>query len=120
MALPVATAVEQGFVEPPDRARPGPFSLGDPDPLRSLVRAAGFPEPEVEEIAFVYRYRDFAEFWQVLVELSGTFAAALAAHTEREREELRSALTENLAPFKDDDGSYTMRASSWGVRAGTD
>jgi hypothetical protein len=37
MTLPMATAVEQGILEPPDPARPGPFSLGDPDLLRTIT-----------------------------------------------------------------------------------
>jgi len=117
MTIPVASAIDQGMLEPPDPARPGPFSLGDPDLLRTLVAGAGFRDPVIEEIVFSYRYGDFAEFWRVLVQLSGRLAAALAAHSEPEREKLRLAVAEKLAPFRDGSGSYTMQASSWGVRA---
>ena len=117
MAVPMATAAAQGIVEPPDPERPGPFGLGDPHQLRSLVRDAGFSDPQVEEIPFAFHYHDFADFWESLVQLSGRLADGLAAHSEAEREELRSALAEKLAPFGDADGSYTMQASSWGVRA---
>jgi SAM-dependent methyltransferase len=116
MAVPMATAAEQGFVEPPDPARPGPFSLGDRNLLENVVRAAGLPPPELEEITFAYHYRDLSEFWQVLVALSGRFATALAAHPEPEHEKLRLVLAEKLAPFQGGDGSYTIQASSWGVR----
>jgi SAM-dependent methyltransferase len=117
MAVPMATAVEQRMIEPPDPARPGPFSLGDRVQLRALVRGAGFSDPEIEEIAFAFHYRDFSEFWEVLVQLSGRFAAAVAAHPEPEREEFQLVLADKLAPFRVGDGSYTMQASSWGVRA---
>jgi len=117
MAVPMATAVEQGMMESPDPARPGPFSLGNPVLLRTLLRGARFSDLEIEEIAFAFHYRDFSEFWEVLVELSGRFAAALAARTGPERNEFQQVLAERLAPFKAGDGSYTMQASSWGVRA---
>jgi SAM-dependent methyltransferase len=116
MAVPMATAVAQGIVEPPDPDRPGPFRLGDLDLLQALVHEAGFSSPEIEEIPFAFRYRDFAELWEVLVQLSGRLAAGLAARPEPDRAELRSRLVEKLAPFRAADGSYTMQASSWGVR----
>jgi SAM-dependent methyltransferase len=117
MAVPTATAVELGVAESPDPSRPGPFRLGDPDLLRSLVRGAGFSNPEIEEIAFAFHYRDFDEFWDVLIQLSARFAAAVAAQPEPEREELRRVLAEKLSPFRGDDDAFTMQASSWGVRA---
>jgi SAM-dependent methyltransferase len=116
MAVPMATALEQGIVEPPDPTRPGPFDLADPDRLRALVGGSGFADPEIEEIAFAYHYRDFAEFWEVLEQLSNRFATAVGSLSERERDEFRRTLVERLARFGNEDGSYTVQASSWGVR----
>jgi SAM-dependent methyltransferase len=115
-AVPMAAAVELGFAEPPDPAQPGPFSLGNPDLLHDFVRRSGFSDPEIEEIAFAFRYRDLSEFWEVLAGLSARFARALASHSKSERAELRVALAERLQPFRDADGSYSIPASSWGVR----
>jgi SAM-dependent methyltransferase len=115
MALGSAAAVELGMLEPPDPDRPGPFSLGDPGRLRGVVTGAGFGEPEVEEIVFAFHYRDFAELWDVLVQLSARLTAALADQPEPRLEELRALLAERLAPFQGADGSYTIPASSWGV-----
>jgi SAM-dependent methyltransferase len=116
MAVPMATAVAQGIVEPADPDQPGPFGLGDPDLLRAVVLEAGFSNPEIEEIAFAFHYPDFADLWDSLVQLSRRLAAGLAARTDPEREALRALLAEKVGPYRDDDGSYTMRASSWGVR----
>jgi SAM-dependent methyltransferase len=115
MAVPMATAVEQGIVEASDPTQPGPFRLGDPDLLRALVGSAGFSGPEIEEIAFAFHYRDLGEFWDAHVQLSARFAAAIAAQSESDREELRSKLAEKLARFRGGDGTYTMPASSWGI-----
>jgi SAM-dependent methyltransferase len=116
MVVPMGTAVEQGIVEPPDPTQPGPFRLGNPDLLRSVVRGAGFADPEIEEIAFVFHYRDFSELWDVLVGLSARFARALADHPEPEREALRLMLADRLVPFEAGDGSYAIQASTLGVR----
>jgi hypothetical protein len=84
--------------------------------LRALVGDAGFSDPEIEEITFAFHYRDFDEFWEVLVQLSACFAAALAAQSEYQREALRLVLAERLAQFSGADGGCTMPASSWGIR----
>jgi hypothetical protein len=117
MAVPMAAAAEEGIVEPPDSTRPGPFTLADPDRLLGVVDGSGFADPEIEEIAFAYHYSDFHEFWDVLVQLSSRFATAVAALSERDVEEFRGVLAEKLAPFRAEDGSYTVEALSWGVRA---
>jgi SAM-dependent methyltransferase len=116
MSVPTATAVEQGILEPPDPAQPGPFSLGNADVLRALIERAGLSDPEIEEIVFAFRYRDFGELWDVLLQLSRRFSAALAAQPQDEREEARSRVAERIAPFGGGDGGYTMQASCWGVR----
>jgi SAM-dependent methyltransferase len=117
MAVPMAAAAEQSIVEPPDPTRPGPFTLADPDRLRALVDRSGFADPEIEEIAFAYHYRDFVEFWDVLVQLSSRFTTAVGTLSEHELDEFRGILAEKLAPFGGEDGSYSLEASSWGVRA---
>jgi len=116
MTVPIAAAVDQGIVEAPDPAKPGPFNLQDPDQIRALVGGSGFAEPEIEEIAFAFHYVDFGEFWDSLMHLSQRFGRGVAALSEPERGEFRGVVLDRLAPFRGEDGSYTMDASSWGVR----
>jgi ubiquinone/menaquinone biosynthesis C-methylase UbiE len=115
MAVPIAAAVEQGFVEAPDPTRPGPFNLQDPEQIRALVGESGFAEPVIEEVAFAFEYVDFDEFWGVHMQLSQRLAGGVASLSEPERDEFRGVLLERLAPFQDEDGSYAMDASSWAV-----
>jgi SAM-dependent methyltransferase len=116
MAVPIAAAVEQGFVEAPDPTRPGPFNLQDPEQIRALVGASGFADPEIEEVGFAFRYVDFDEFWGVHMQLSQRLANGVAALSQPERDEFHRVLLERLAPFRSEDRSYTMDASSWAVR----
>ena len=55
-AVPAKTVVQRGHMPPPEPGAPGIFAMGDPDRIGELVMQAGFGEPELEEIAFEFRY----------------------------------------------------------------
>jgi len=114
-AMPAMTMVQRGHMQPPEPGMPGIFALADPAQIRSLVAGAGFAEPEVEEIAFDFRYEDFDEFWDVLIRLAGPIARALRDLNEDERQASRAAIEESIAPFRAEDGSYSMPALCLGA-----
>ena len=88
-ALPPLTLVERGHLPPPEPGTPGIFALADPTRIRELVTQAGFGEPELEEIAFEFRYADADELWDSLVRLAGGLArAGIAAARSRQRRQL--------------------------------
>jgi hypothetical protein len=99
----------------PEPGAPGIFALGEPDRIREVVTGAGFGDPEVEEIAFDFRYADFDDLWDALVRLAGPLARAVNALPDDERQATRAAIMENVAPFRDNAGSYTIPGSTWGV-----
>ena len=107
-SMPAMTMVQRGHMPPPEPGMPGIFALADPAQVRTLVAGAGFAEPEVEEIAFDFRYEDFEEFWDVLISLAGPIARALRDLSEEERQVSRAAIEESIAPFRAEDGSYSM------------
>jgi len=115
--MPALTLVQLGHVPPPEPGVPGIFAMGDPGRIRELVVGAGFGEPEVDEIAVEFRYRDFDDLWDTLVHMTGVLAQTINALSEEEREAARLAIMDNVAPFRDSAGSYTMPGSSWGVLA---
>ncbi len=117
-ALPAMTLVRRGHVPPPQPGAPGIFALADPGRIGELVGGAGFPAPELEEIAFDFRYADFDDFWDVLIRLAGPLAAVIEALPEAEREATREAIEQSIAPFRSVDGSYSVPALCWGARAG--
>jgi ubiquinone/menaquinone biosynthesis C-methylase UbiE len=116
-AVPGMTLVQRGHMPAPEPGAPGIFALGEPDRIRELVTGAGFGEPELEEIAFEFRYADFDDLWDALVRIAGPLARVVNALPDDERQATRAAIMENVAPYRDADGSYTAPAATWGVLA---
>jgi len=116
-AIPAMTIVARGHMPPPEPGAPGIFAMADPELIRSFVAGAGFGEPEVEEIAFEFRYDDFDEFWDVLVRIAGPIARVLNALPDDERQATRNAIEEAVAPFRAEDGSYSTPGRCWGAVA---
>jgi SAM-dependent methyltransferase len=114
-AVPGMTLVQRGHLPPPDPTAPGIFAMGMPERIRELVTGAGFAEPEIEEIAFEFQYPDDDDFWDALVRLAGPLARVINALPDEEQQATRAAITENVETYRNDDGSYTVPAASWGV-----
>ena len=113
--IPGMTLVQRGHMPAPVPGAPGIFALGEPDRVRGLVTGAGFGEPELEEIAFEFRYADSDDLWDALISLAGPLARAVKALPDDEREATRSAIVESIAAYRNEDGSYTAPAATWGV-----
>jgi len=109
-AVPAKTLVERGHMPAPEPGSPGIFALADHDRIRSLVSGAGFGEPELEEIPFQFEYKDFDDLWDSLVRLAGPLAYAIKALEDDERQATREAIEANVAPFRNEDGSYSAPA----------
>jgi ubiquinone/menaquinone biosynthesis C-methylase UbiE len=114
-SAPAMTLVQLGHVPPPEPGAPGMFSMGDPARIADLVTQAGFTEPELEEIEFEFNYADFDDLWDALVRLSGSFSQAINALPDTEREATRTAIAQKVEPWRNQDGSYTAPAATWGV-----
>jgi ubiquinone/menaquinone biosynthesis C-methylase UbiE len=115
-AVPGTTLVQRGHRPPPEPGAPGIFAMGEPGRIRKLVTGAGFAEPELEEIAFEYRYADFEDLWGALLELSPV-GRTVDALSDDEREATRAAVMQSMAPYRDEGGSYTAPAATWVVLA---
>lgn len=115
-AVPGMTIVQRGHMPPPVPGAPGIFALGEPGRIRELVTGAGFAEPELEEIAFEWRYADFDDLWGAVVRLS-PFGRTFDGLPADEREATRSAVMQSMAPYRGGDGSYTAPAATWVVLA---
>jgi ubiquinone/menaquinone biosynthesis C-methylase UbiE len=116
-AIPGMTLVQRGHVPAPQPGAPGIFAMADPDLVRRMVTEAGFAEPELEEIAFDFVYPDFDDAWDALVRLAGPLARVIEAQPDDERQAIRGAIEEGLAPYRNEDGSYSPPALCWGVLA---
>ena len=114
-AMPAMTLVQLGHVPPPEPGLPGIFAMADPGRIRELVSAAGFGEPELEEITIDWRYADSDDLWDTLTRITGVLAQAINALPEGERQATREAIMEKVAQFRDGAGSYSIPGSAWGV-----
>jgi ubiquinone/menaquinone biosynthesis C-methylase UbiE len=115
-AVPGMTLVQRGHMPAPVPGAPGIFALGEPERIRELVVGAGFAEPELEEIAFEIRYANSDDVWDALVRLS-PFGRTFDELSEDEREATRAAVLQSMAPYRNEDGSYSPPAATWGVLA---
>ena len=115
-AVPGMTLVQRAHMPPPEPGAPGIFAMGEPGRVRDLVTGAGFDEPELEEIAFEFRYADADDLWDSLIRLAGPLARAVTALPGDEQRATRAAITENVAAYRNEDGSYTIPAATWVVR----
>jgi ubiquinone/menaquinone biosynthesis C-methylase UbiE len=116
-ALPGMTLVQRGHMPPPEPGAPGIFAMGEEERVRALVTGAGFGDPDMEEVAFEFRYADFDDLWDSLIRLAGPLARVVNTLPEAERDATRAAIMENVEPYRRDDGSYAAPAATWGVRA---
>lgn len=114
-AVPAMTLVQRGHISPPEPGDPGIFAMGEPGRLNELVTAAGFTAPELEEIAFDFRYKDFDDLWDALVRLAGPLARAVNELPDDERQATREAIKQHIEPYRNEDGSYRAPAAAWGV-----
>jgi SAM-dependent methyltransferase len=114
-AVPGMTLVQRGHMPAPEPGMPGIFALGEPERVRELVTGAGFGDPEVEEIAFDFRYADSDDLWDALVRIAGPLARVVKALPDDERAATREAIMQNIEPYRNADGSYTAPAATWGV-----
>ncbi len=114
-AIPGMTLIQRGHMPPPEPGAPGIFSMGEEGRVRELVTGAGFGEPDLEEIAFDFHYRNFDDLWDAIIRLAGPLARVINALPDDEREATRAAIMENTSPYRNEDGSYSEPASTWGV-----
>ncbi len=114
-AVPGMTLVQRGHMAPPEPGAPGIFAMANPDRINELVTGAGFPEPEIEEIDFTFEYPDSDDVWEAIVRIAGPLAEVINNLGEEEQDATRAAILNNLAEFRNEDGSYSAPAASWGV-----
>jgi ubiquinone/menaquinone biosynthesis C-methylase UbiE len=112
-----------GFLPPPgEDARtcgPGPFSMADPDVVRTQLRIAGYADTTFERIdapILVGRTPEEAVELQFALGPAGEIFREAGELAERQRGPMTRALTEALAGYVTPEG-VVMQSSSWMVAA---
>ncbi|MDQ4075571.1 MAG: methyltransferase domain-containing protein [Chloroflexota bacterium] len=103
-SLVTRVLVSQGHIPPPDPRAPGIFAMADPTRIRELVAAAGFAEPEIEEMTLQWRFVDQEAYWQFLLEAAGAISPILRALPPAAQSTVRHQLHEAAKPFYSGDG----------------
>lgn len=96
--------VAKGLMAPPDPTAPGIFALADANRLRALVTAAGFADPEIEEVATHRTFADFDAYWRYLTELAGAISPVLRGLSSEDRAEVGEAVRAAAAPYASGQG----------------
>ncbi|HVE99832.1 MAG TPA: class I SAM-dependent methyltransferase [Rubrobacteraceae bacterium] len=104
LSLAGSVLVELGHIPPPDPEAPGPFSMADTARIRELVVAAGFAQPEIEEVSFYRRFASQDAYWRFLVETSATTSPVLRSLQPEAQYTVRKRVHEAARPFHSGEG----------------
>lgn len=110
VTVPSRVLSERGHMSPPGSAAPGILALGDPERLRARFTEAGFPEPEIDEVPFVWTFRGPDDYWEFLNDTAGAIAMVLGRLDDDERRRVREEITARL-PSSGADGLELPAAS---------
>ena len=112
-SLPQAELRRRGLAEAPAPGAPGQFAWAEQETIAETLQAAGFVDFELHSIPFAMTYDDFEHWWQTQLDLSRSFADAVAAAPAAVRDEVRDALEQAAAAFATPDGRLAVPARSW-------
>ena len=101
-------ALDLGFTDPPDHDAPGPFRLGDPGLLRSVVEGGGLEIETVEEVAVQWAAESTDAWWSATRDTSRMLSTLLQRLTPDEVSALRERAEELLQDFAAEDGSLSV------------
>lgn len=87
------------------------FPLCQPEPLRSLLTAAGLVDVAVEAIEIATRFADVDDYWRPFLGGTGPAPGYLASLDDDRRGALRARLERRLTP--DADGTIALWARAW-------
>ena len=110
-ALPSRILQERGHMPPPEAGAPGILALADRDRLSGLFAAAGFSEPEVDEVPITLSFADSDEYWEFMTRIAGAIAIVLDRLSDDERDRVRTEISERVTAFESD-GRIDMPAVS--------
>jgi SAM-dependent methyltransferase len=104
LALVGRVLESQGHMAPPEPEAPGAFAMADPGRIRELVVGAGFAEPKIEEVSFLWPFADQEAYWRYLNETSASASPVLRSLPTTAQEAVREQVHEAARPFHSGEG----------------
>jgi ubiquinone/menaquinone biosynthesis C-methylase UbiE len=98
-ALPSRILRERGHMPPPEAGAPGILALADRDRVRRLFAGAGFSDPQIEEVAFTWDFRDVDDYWEFLNGAAGAIAVVLGRIGVDEQRHVREQIADRVGSF---------------------
>jgi SAM-dependent methyltransferase len=95
--IPGFALVEAGHLPPPEPGMPGICAMADPERIKELVGAAGFSEPEIEEVTAEWRYADPTDHWDKTMKFAAPIAKAVDELDPDERERIRELVASRVS-----------------------
>jgi SAM-dependent methyltransferase len=112
-AAPVTILIERGLVEPRPKTGPGQFAWGRDGDIAEHLEAAGFVDPTVEAVEFVFAFEDVDDWWVAQTQTSTDTADADARMDYATRSDVLAELERVAEPFEQPDGSLRIPARTW-------
>jgi ubiquinone/menaquinone biosynthesis C-methylase UbiE len=91
-----------GLMPPPDPKAPGIFRLAPPGELEGVLRAGGFTDLSIENMAVVAEYESLSTYWQIQTELAAPLRAAVSKLSAADVSRLKEAVFAALKPYLKD------------------
>jgi SAM-dependent methyltransferase len=101
-------ALDLGFTDPPDSDAPGPFRLGDPALLRSVIEGGRLEIEVIEEVVVDWKAESADVWWNATRDTSRMLTTLLERLTPAEVAALRERAEELLQEFAAADGSLRV------------
>ncbi len=92
----------------PAPGKPGPFNLGDIQPLTNVFIQAGFVEISVEPLAITVEYPSAEVYFDERLATSVPFRKAVAGASAEQQEEIRRIAEAELEPFRAAEGGFRI------------
>lgn len=103
-AVPASIIRLRAQLPPPVPGQPGPFNLGAPGRLESVLRQAGFADPEIRAVPVPHNMASAAEYVGLAREAFGGFNAMMAHLSSQECESVWNEIEVAMRSFESSGG----------------
>lgn len=109
---PVRILQRRGLLDP-DQPGPGQFAWADPNEIQEHMEAAGFIDPEIDDVSFTLHYASVDEWWVAQTQMSTRTGDADRNMDFATRSDVLAELEQAAEPFLQPDDSLKIPARTW-------